>query len=321
VVVAPKDARIFSAQAFVFAELNEDAVTDLLGRTLPDGGGNTFYNLTLEGGPQTRGWMQVLGTLIDVGAFGAAPSLHASSGGLEGGADVALGSAARLGAAIGYESGRFTDGDGGLASQDVFRASLYGSDTVGPLGLSAALSYAHGWEHAYRQTGIGQAYASRGGDGVSLGLQASAPFDTGGLTVTPSAGVVVSYVTASAFAETAPLPAFALTGAASNVTTASPFVQLGLSRAMTTGSGLVITPDIEVGYRYDGASDGGPVTLTAADQTVFTGNRYEPSHGGALLGASLTAHKGRWTAYAKYRATVANGWTDQHLDVGLRVAF
>ena len=76
-----------------------------------------------------------------------------------------------------------------------------------------------------------------------------------------------------------------------------------------------------IGYRYDQAAEGQRFTLTASDTTVFTGNRVGLAGGSGLFGLSLTAHKGQWTAYAKYRVQLASGWSDQSGALGFRLAF
>lgn len=315
-MVAPRDPAIFSQAAFAFAEANQDAARSLLGRTRPDGGGDTFYNLAPDGGPQARGWMDVTGQALDPAGF------RSTSGGVEGGGDVDLGAGLRLGGALAYESAHLTDGDGGSANQDIVRVSLYGSQTLGAVGLSASLSYAHAGERFDRAAGFGQAASSRGVDDVAGAVQASLPFQTGGTWVTPAAGVLISDLSAAAFAETdAASAAFALTGPAAHGTAVSPYVAIGLSHAFATVSGAEITPDVEVGYRYDALASGLSQTLIAADATSFAGNRAGLQRSSALLGASLTAHRANWTGFLTYRASVAGDWNNQSISAGLRLAF
>ena len=320
IVIAPNDGKIFSAQNFMFAEANEDAISTLLGRTKADGDGNSFYNIGGDDGPEVRAWTDGIGNFINTNGHGDVPGLHTQSGGDETGVDAALPGQARIGLALGYGRNDLTDGEGGSASQDVFRLSLYGSKTVGQIGLSAVLSYAHAWDNSERATGIGAAKTQWGNDAFTGALQASAPFNYSILTVTPSVGLTVSAITAASFAETAS-PGFAVTGDAASVTSVSPFALLGVSRTLTTGSGMTVTPDAEIGYRDDGASQAGHVILTAADGTSFTGNQFSADRNGALLGASVTAHRGQLSAFAKYTATVSANWTDQRVEAGLRYAF
>jgi hypothetical protein len=320
-VVAPRDAAIFSADAFAFAEANQDSVTALMARTLPDGGGDTFYNLAPPGGPDARGWIDLVGARIDPRVAGEG-AFSAWSGGIEAGADVALSGAARLGGSFGYESSRLSDTEGGSAHQDLYRLSLYGSADAGPVGLSADVTYAHSAESLERAAGFGVSASSRGVDEVAGALQAAAPQEVGGATITPAAGVLFAHISAQAFGETdARSAAFAVTGAAASASTVSPYAQVSVSRMFTTADGLKLTPDAELGYRYDPAAAGLGQTLIAPDGTVFAGNRLGLSRSSALLGASLTAHKGTWTAFVRYRATVASGWNDQSAQIGVRVAF
>jgi hypothetical protein len=318
-VIAPTDAGLFSASAFAFAEANQDAVSSLLGRTRADGGGDSFYDLD-AGGPAARGWIQFVGQVIDP------PSADGSrfrvvSGGLQGGADLTLGNGLRLGAALGYQDGSLHDSNGGAAQQSLVQASLYASQTLGPLGVSAVVTYAHGWDDTHRATGVGAASASRDLDEVSGAVEVSAPFAAGGLQVTPAAGVTFFEVRTSRFQEASAAPGFAVTGGATHGSGASPYAQVGLSHAFTTASGVTLTPDVVVGYRYDAAAVGLHQTLIAADGTVFSGARLALSRDSALVGASLTAHHEGWTAFVKYRATVAGDWSDQSVQAGVRIAF
>ena len=314
--MAPRDPALFSEAAFAFAEANQDAARSLLARTRPDGGGGAFYNLAPGGAVRARGWMDVTGQVLDPAAF------RSTSGGIEGGGDVDFGSGLRVGGALAYESAHLTDPDGGSAGQSFVRVSLYGSQTLGAVGFSASLSYAHASENFQRATGFGEATASRGVDDVAGAVQGSLPFQSGGTWVTPAAGVQVSDVSAAAFAETdAASSAFALTGPATRGTAVSPYVSLALSHAFATPGGGEVTPDVEVGYRYDALASGLSQTLIAADGTVFPGNRAGLDRSSALLGASLTAHKGAWTGFVSYKASVAGDWNNQSISAGLRFAF
>ena len=272
-MIAPRDAGIYAAQDFAFAEINQDAVSALLGRPLPDGGGDTFENVTSTGGPEARAWIQVVGLFLN----GGAPGLQSAAGGVEAGADAAVGSGGRLGAALGYEGANVSDSAGGSGSQTIFRVSGYGSQAFGGVVLSAAVSYAHGWDNTDRASGFGPSTTSRGSDAVTGAAQRAAPFDAGGLKVTPAVGVLISSLTGGSFTEHNAVDAgFAVTGSETSLTAVSPFATVGLSHAFVGGDGLAITPDVQLGYRYDGAG-AGRVTLVAEDGTLFAGNRIDPN--------------------------------------------
>jgi hypothetical protein len=316
VVVPPRDAALFSDAAFVFAETNQDAARSLLARTEPDGGGDSFYDLAPDGGTRVRGWMDVTGSRIDPAAF------TATTGGIEGGADVDLGGGFRLGGALAYDSSHLTDADHGSADQTEVRGGVYASQTVAGVGFSASLSYAHGSESFDRRTGFGVATSSRGVDDLVGAVPAAAPFQLSGSQVTPEVGLLISDVSAGAFAETdGKNSAFALTGASAHGVAISPYATVALSHAFTTQGGVVIRPDVEVGYRYDEVATGLSQTLVAADGTVFPGNRAGLQRSSALLGAGFTAHQGRWTGFVNYRASVAGDWNNQAFSAGLRFAF
>jgi hypothetical protein len=311
--VAPRDETLFGAQDFAFIEANQSSVTELLALALPDGGANGFWNLSSCDVPATRDaqsrvWMRGLGHFLDSGRDNAAPGLRVNWGGLEAGADVAIGEGARLG--------------GGRASQKIFRVSLYGSQTLGAVGLSAAFSYAHGWDNDSRASGFGPSLATRSVNEWTGAVQAAAPLASGGVSITPAAGVLISGVSGGAFSETNPLSAaFAVTGNDHSRTLVSPYAVVGVSHAFTSGDGMVVAPGIQVGYRYDAAAQGGRVTLVAPDGTVFDNIQFERNRNSALVGASVTASQGRWTGFVKYRASLSSNWTDEAVEAGFRLGF
>jgi len=321
VVVAPADSAIFSAQTFAVSQANQDAVAELLARAKPDGGGDTFFNLIPVTGDAARAWAEVDAATTTAGANGSNPGFHTDTSGLQGGGDLDVGAGNRVGLALGYDRDTLHDKDQGSASGDIFRASLYASQPLGGFGLSEVISYAKAWNATNRATGVGMARASFTSDDLTGAIQVSAPFKAGGFDISPAAGALVSRLTASAFSETDLVSAaFAVKGQGQSASFATPYVSVGISQSFMNGA-IAITPDAEIGYRYDQAAQGQRFTLTAADSTVFTGNRVGLSGGSAVLGLSLTAHQGAWSAYAKYRAQVASGWSDQSGAVGFRVAF
>jgi uncharacterized protein with beta-barrel porin domain len=321
--VAPLDAQIFGIAQFAFGESNQEAASGLLGRTLANGGGGSFYNLEPPGGPETRGWIQGIGNWLDPAASARTPGFREASGGLEGGIDVAVGPGGRIGAAVGYEAGSLSDTNGGAANQDTVRVSLYGSQTFGPIGLSAALSYAHGWDQVDRASGFGPSRASFDADDVTGAVQVAAPFAAGGLAVSPTAGLLVSWLSSGGFVErNGADPAFAISGQGASVTAVSPFATIGLSHDFAAGGdGAVVTPDVQLGYRYDALADSGRITLVARDGTAFAGYGVNLNPNSALVGVSLTAHEGGWTGFIRYRATISSDWNNQFVEGGLRLTF
>lgn len=320
--IGPLDGTLFSAAAFAFGQANEDDAARLLGRTLPGGGGNTFYNFGPLDGPAARVWMDGIGSNIDAQPALGAPRFHSGAAGVEGGVDMTPGAGWRLGADLGYQSQSLTDSTGGAASGNLVRGGLYASDTLGLLGLSATLSYAHDNEDFARAPGFGAALSSRGIDEVTGAVQASGSFAVGPAVITPAAGAIIADVWGAAFQEIdARSAAFALAGAPLSFVTVSPFVTAGLSRQFMTEGGVAFTPDADVGYRYDEGARGAAQTLIAPDGTVFADNRARLDPNTLLIGASLTAHKGAWSAFVKYRADIASGWSDQSVQGGMRIAF
>jgi uncharacterized protein with beta-barrel porin domain len=322
VVIAPADTRIFSATTFAFAQANQSAVAELLGRPKPEGGGNSFVNLNPAGGIAGRVWAEIDGGVLAVDAIPAGAAFHADTGGVQGGVDGDIGAGSRIGVAFGYDRNSLRDDAGGRSSADVFRASVYASQPVGPVGFSEVVSYARGWETTDRATGLGFGVASFGSSEWTEGVQASAPFALGAEVVTPEAGVTFSQLTSDAFSEIdGASSAFAVSGRGRSLNIVSPYVIVGVSHEFVVGDGVAVTPDASVGYRYDEAARGQGFTLQAADTTLFDAVRVAENGGGALLGLSLTAHKGRWSGYVEYRGEVADGWNDESGKIGFRFAF
>ncbi len=318
----PNDATIYSADTFAFSQGHLNSITGLLSRTLSDGGGNTFYNGATSQGPGVRTWAQVDGSTLEINGLGANTNTTVDTTGVQGGVDVQFSGEGRIGVAVGYDYQWLHDHAGGKALENGVQVSLYGSQPIGPLGLSGVLSYAHGDDTVDRSTGIGLARATRDLNDYAGAAQLSAPFETVGLIVTPAAGIAVQRLTSSAFTESFPRSAaFAVTGSAKDLTSVSPFATVGFSHTLVTSDGVSVTPDVMVGYRYNSAARGQDVTLVAGDGTVFGGERTALSRSSGLVGASLTATKGGWTAFAKVRADLADGWNDESVAVGMRVAF
>jgi hypothetical protein len=319
VIVTPRDSAIFSDAAFAFAEENQASLTSLLARAGPGGAGDSFGLGT--GGTGARGWIEAVGGFLDPGPPDS-PRFHATSGGVEGGVDIGMGSGARVGAALGYESSSLADSDGGSANGNTLRVSLYGQTTLGQVVFSGALDYAHASEGFARASGFGASLSTRDIDEGAGAAEASLPLNAGGTSITPSVGLVVASLSATAFQETnGQNGAFAVSGGASNGTFVSPFATVTVSHAFTRADGLVVIPAAEVGYRADGAAAGLGVSLTAPDGTPFAGNTAALGRSSGLVGASLTARQGRFAGFVRYQADIAGNWNLQAVQAGFKVAF
>jgi uncharacterized protein with beta-barrel porin domain len=321
-VVVPEDARIYAEQAFAFAEFNSEAVADLLNRTRPDGGGDSFYNIEAGAHPATRIWAKIGGGTLSGDSAGATPHFHSDDGGFDAGFDVAPDVNSRIGLAAGYGDDTLKDATGAHSNETVARVSLYGSENIGPFGLSAAVSYAHAWDRTDRATGVGGASASFEADDVTGAVQLSRPFDLMGIKATPDVGVQVSNLHTDAFRESfAAAPAFAVDGASASSTFTQPYAEFGLSKAYMLANGMEVTPDALIGYRYDGAARGVGVALTAADGTVFTGRTLGYDRNEAMVRFGINLHRGGWTGFVRYRADLASDWNNQTGQIGFRYAF
>ena len=250
-----------------------------------------------------------------------AASTHVDTTGLQGGFDFGAG-VAWIGIAAGYDYQWLHDAAGGKGRDQVASISLYGAIPLGTASLSGVLSYAHGADTIERATGIGNATANRSFNDFVGAAQLSTQIHTGGATLTPAAGISFARLSSDPFTETfARSAAFALTGTTKDLTSVSPYVTVSLSKTVVTSGGLSITPLALAGYRYDRGADGQDITLTAADGTIFAGNHAGLPKSAAILGAGLAASQGRWTAYVKYRGSLASGWTDNYVTAGLQITF
>ena len=321
-MVAPEDQRVYAEQAFAFAEFNQEAVSDLLNRTRPDGGGNGFYNIEAGDHPPTRVWAKVGGGTLSGDSNGSTPRFHADGGGFDAGFDLAPNAETRVGLAAGYGDDTLRTSEGTHSNETIARVSLYGSETLESFGFSAALSYAHAWDRTDRQTGVGGAGTSYEANEITGAIQVSRPFALMGFEATPDLGAQISGLHTGGFDETfSPSPAFAVRGASASYTFAQPYADFGLSKTYLFANGADLTPDVQVGYRYDGAARGLDVALTAADSTVFSGARLGYDRNEALIRVGLTLHSGGWTGFLRYKGEVSSNWNNQTGQLGLRYAF
>ena len=320
--IAPNDGELFSRQATALALSSQADAMGLLARLRAEGDGNTLFNRDVALDPAARGWVQLRYQDLDVERASDQVGFGARSTATQVGTDWTLGQGTRLGLAVGTDNAWLHDGLGSRGRSDVTRVALYGSQLIGPLGVSAMLGYAHAREHAWRQTGIGLAFSSRGTDAATAALQLALPLDVGQAQLTPIAGVVVTRLTGEAFAETGDVPeAFKVSGQARRETLVSPYAALGLSRSFEQASGVRWTPELHVGYRRAQAGQGQRYALTAADGTLFDGNRDTLSRDVGEAGAALTAHRGPWTLSLAWRGQWADGWSDQQGTLSLRATF
>lgn len=314
-VIAPTDGQLFSEQITGFMASNEVRAIGLLGRTQADGGGNSFFNPEIGEARRARFWMEGTGHTLGANAF------RASSAGAQFGGDVTLGATGRVGLAFAYERSWLDDTAGGTGRGNNIHASVYASQPIGSVGLSASFTYSHASMKARRPTGAGIADANRDLTGLTAAVQISAPIAVRGALLTPAIGVVASRLEADAFHETGGgLPGFAVAGLDRDKSFVSPFASIGLSYALSGRGGVTWVPDAEIGYRRSSVARGVDTVLIAEDGTVFAGNRIALDRNVIRAGASLSAHKGRWTAYVRYRAEVSNASTGHGGVLGMRLA-
>lgn len=321
-LVAPNDGEFFSRQATALALSSQADAMGLLGRMRAEGDGNSLFNHDAAVDPAARSWMQLRYQDLDVESASDQVGFGARASATQVGTDVTLGQGTRLGLAVGVDNAWMRDSAGSHGRSDVTRVALYGSQLIGRLGVSAMLGHANARERAWRQTGIGQAYSSRGTDATTAALQLALPLQLGQVQLTPVAGVVATRLSGGGFAETGDVPdAFRISGKAVRETLVSPYAALGLSRNFDQASGIRWTPELQLGYRRAQAGQGQRYALLAAEGTLFDGNRDAISRDVGEVGAGLTAHRGAWTLSLVWRGQWADGWSDQQGTLSLRTTF
>jgi uncharacterized protein with beta-barrel porin domain len=270
------------------------------------------------------GWIEATGATSSIDASNGVPGYDANDAGFLAGLDRPVtGFGTKLGVAVGYDSAWLDDKAGGKASADTVRVGLYAAQPVGQFTIAADIMYGSASNSSTRQTGVGAASGSYGGNIVNGGVQISTGLDVNGLAVTPEAGVKFADVNANGFREAAPigLRAFAVSPQTSSYASVQPYLDVGLSKSFTTESLITITPSVSAGYQLEAGDRGKSVNTTAQDSTLFIGGHNNLDAGGAKIGASIAAGKNNWSLYARYNATLAGNYTAQSGEAGLQINF
>lgn len=334
--VAPRDVAIFSEQSLGVLFNSLGSVGTLLdaaaaggaygkpcaaGSMVPGGGGGPAGTLAAPDAVAGVGSAFCgAGGWIDAGgSFFHPPGFTTNTGGFMTGIDRPIGeSGLRLGIAVGFGATWLGDGQGGHATENVARTGIYGSLPLGPVFIDAALGYGHDWNNTMRPTGVGAASASESGNEYNGGVGVRVPLHIAGWTVTPGFGLGATHITEPSFTETGP-PGMTVTGRGLVYGGTEPFGQFEITRRFTTESGMVIIPDLRVGYDYNG---GDSVSQTVnGNGTPFTSGpvKINPNSVGAT--ATLVIDRGWYIVYAQMGTALSSNWNDEQLKVGVRANF
>jgi hypothetical protein len=215
------------------------------------------------------------------------------------------------------------DAAGGKAEIDTTRVGLYGAQPVGMFTLAGDFMLGFASNTATRPTGVGGARSRYGSTDYTGALQIGTAGVLDGVLVQPAVGMRVASVAADGFAESGSgfVPAFAVRGAASSYDSVQPYVKLGLSHGFMTASGVSITPAVSIGYSYQLADTGRAVDVTAADGTHFRSGVAELGIDTVELSGGITASRGNWSVYARYRGYITLDSNDEIGEVGAAVRF
>jgi uncharacterized protein with beta-barrel porin domain len=269
------------------------------------------------------GWFWGTGNFASLNGSAAAPGFTARSGGFLAGIDQPLGDQTWLGAAAGYSHTGLSEHSTSSGDMDTGRIALYGGTRLGPAVLSATTGYAYDRITTARLlAGIGTAQEGHDGQEFTVAAQASLPLDINGVRVTPRAGVQFLNLFESDFAETG-ADGFNLSNRGRNTDSFQPYVAVSSWRSFVTDEGIVITPEVRLGYSREALSNSRQLTVATVNATDFPVQGVKPSKNMLTAGVGLTLRaRDDVYLYANYDAVVPTGNTAyQIVSAGLRIKF
>ncbi len=262
------------------------------------------------------GWLAATGSAIS-----ATRAISTQGGGVIAGIDRPFGPfGTRLGIAAGYDETNLKDSDGGKSSLQTMRIGIYAAQALGAFQLTGEILDGLTAEQTSRPTGSGTAAGRTRGNVLQAGFEIARPWQMGGTTITPSAGLKLAELSIGRITENTPNAAFALTAGASNRLSLRPFASLTLTRAFTAGA-VTLTPSATAGVDYEAGNPSHAVALTSADGTLFQGTGAVLGRAAGSFAAGLTARGAGWSIGAAYCAAISGNWSEQTAEATLRIAF
>lgn len=232
-------------------------------------------------------WGDVFGASIDAGEREGVAGYQANVGGFAIGADTAVNSQTRVGAAFAYGN---TDADGtrNETTVDSYQGSIYGSYDMGKVYYEGVGSFAYNSYDTSRTlfdgsvangSFNGQQYSAKGTAGYKVDVQ-------GGLKVTPFASAQYTFLTQDSYTET---------GSNANLHVNSDDINIfktGLGTKLAypiTEGGVTYTPRLSAAWYYDFVGDEASTTsnFSSVAGTTFASKGADIAQSEFKLGAGL----------------------------------
>jgi hypothetical protein len=229
----------------------------------------------------------------------------------------------RLGFVVGYDETWLHDGAGGTASIDTTRAGLYGTQPLGFFTLAGDFMAGFARNTGTRATGIGTAHAAYDSTVYAGALQLGTSGTLDGAIIAPAIGIRAASVAADGFSESGggEVPEFAVTGHDSSYASLQPYVKLGIAKVYQTASGITIVPNVSVAYVNDIGNTGIGVGVSSRDGTRFSSGFDDLDDDMADISAGISASRGNWSVYARYRGYITRNWNEEIGEAGVAVRF
>ena len=272
-------------------------------------------------------WIDAIGGIGSRDGDRSADGQDRSFAGAAGGVRLPLADDLEVGAALAGFAGT-TDTDDDLTHTDTtsFLAALHASWSPGPWRLDGALGFGfHRFDSTRRVTVAGfqrTAEGERDGYEVTGDIAARYDWQTGGVTVSPVAGLSVSWLYEESWQETGADAANLAVDDAETVSV-QPRLGVGVSTDIALDGGLTLTPRAEVLWIGELAEVDSGYTARFAGTTPSwrVPAVDEPRHSGAVgLTADLVSAEG-WAVSAGYAGRFGDDAQDHGVLLGARFAF
>lgn len=232
-------------------------------------------------------WGEVFGSNLDQGWRKGVDGYQAKVGGFALGADTAINSQTRIGAAFAYAN-TDADGTGNSTKVDSYQGSVYGSIDQGKVFYEGIAAFAFNTYDTSR-TLFDNSVASGDFDGQQYSAKATAGYKLdvqGGLKVTPFASAQYTFLTQDSYTET---------GSNANLHVKSDDINVfktGLGAKLAypiVDGGITYTPRLSAGWYYDliGDEAGTTSNFSSAAATTFVSKGADVARSAFKLGTGL----------------------------------
>jgi outer membrane autotransporter protein len=277
------------------------------------------------------------GVLGDAGDQHGFQDFQYQTGGIVAGVDAKVTDSTLVGAAIAYEQTQFhlTSDEGDGNTIDTYRATVYGSQDLGvigvPLTADAAFGYAFNNYHDNDSLSVpgftvGETSQHTGNEltaetGLSHGFNVQQDLVSGALSIVPRVGVEYDNIAQDKYATTSTVSGLGLNTNAATLNALRSTVGAKVDLKMTTGDGTVVTPEFRASYLHDFMDTNIPLTETFGGATAgtFRVAGVHPGRDAALVGAGVNVGFSEHTSVTiGYDAGVRQHEMDNTIQVGIK---